>query len=165
MSILKINHLSKSYKTGGETIAVLQDISMSVNQGEMIAIMGPSGSGKTTLLQILSGIDIPDSGCVFVKDKNISMMGSEETARFCRKNIGMIFQDFQLIESLNVQENILLPLVIDEVDYEMQEQQLQRILNALEIEHLKNKKLNLIIFCNNDFSIGAGGLEGTAKGI
>lgn len=144
MSILKINHLSKSYKTGEETISVLQDISMSVNPEEMVAVMGPSGSGKTTLLQLLSGIDIPDGGNIFMKNKDICMLNQDEMAQFRRRHMGMIFQEFQLLDSLNVQENILLPLVIDEVDYELQKQRLQYILEILEIEQLKNKRMHEI---------------------
>lgn len=144
MSILKIDHLSKSYKTGEETIPVLQDISMSVNPGEMVAVMGPSGSGKTTLLQLLSGIDTPDGGSVFVKNEDIRLLNPDEMALFRRKHMGMIFQNFQLLDSLNVEENILLPLVIDETDYALQMQQLEHILNILEIAHLKDKKINEI---------------------
>lgn len=144
MSVLNVNHISKSYRTGGETVSVLQDISMSVEQEEMVAVMGPSGSGKTTLLHILSGMDTPDEGNVYVNDNEISTFDSEEMAIFRRRNMGMIFQDFKLLESLNVQENILLPLVIDEVDYETQEQKLQYILDVLEIEDLKDKRLNEI---------------------
>lgn len=144
MSVLNVNHISKSYRTGGETVSVLQDISMSVEQEEMVAVMGPSGSGKTTLLHILSGMDTPDEGNVYVNDNEISTFDSEEMAIFRRRNMGMIFQDFKLLESLNVQENILLPLVIDEVDYETREQKLQYILDVLEIEDLKDKRLNEI---------------------
>ncbi len=144
MSVLNVNHISKSYRTGGETVSVLQDISMSVEQEEMVAVMGPSGSGKTTLLHILSGMDTPDEGNVYVNDNEISTFNSEEMAIFRRRNMGMIFQDFKLLESLNVQENILLPLVIDEVDYETQKQKIQYILDVLEIENLKDKRLNEI---------------------
>lgn len=144
MSVLNVNHISKSYRTGGETVSVLQDISMSVEQEEMVAVMGPSGSGKTTLLHILSGMDTPDEGNVYVNDNEISTFDSEEMAIFRRRNMGMIFQDFKLLESLNVQENILLPLVIDEVDYETQKQKIQYILDVLEIENLKDKRLNEI---------------------
>ena len=144
MSVLNVNHISKSYRTGGEIVSVLQDISMSVEQEEMVAVMGPSGSGKTTLLHILSGMDTPDEGNVYVNDNEISTFNSEEMAIFRRRNMGMIFQDFKLLESLNVQENILLPLVIDEVDYETQKQKIQYILDVLEIENLKDKRLNEI---------------------
>lgn len=141
MSILNVTHISKSYRTNAENINILQDLSMSVEQNEMVAVMGVSGSGKTTLLNILSGIDVPDTGNVYVNGEEISTLNSEEMARFRRKNMGMIFQDFKLLESLNVQENILLPLVIDEVDYDIQKQKLGFILDILGIKSLKDKRL------------------------
>ena len=144
MPILKIDQLSKSYQTGKDTISVLENLSMSVNEGEMVAVMGPSGSGKTTLLYLASGMDVPDCGSVWIKGENITELNPDAMALFRRKHIGMIFQNFQLLESLNVQENILLPLAIDETEYELQMQKLENILNVLEIIDLRDKNLNEI---------------------
>ena len=144
MPILKIDQLSKSYQTGKDTISVLENLSMSVNEGEMVAVMGPSGSGKTTLLHLASGMDVPDCGSVWIKGENITELNPDAMALFRRKHIGMIFQNFQLLESLNVQENILLPLAIDETEYELQMQKLENILNVLEIIDLRDKNLNEI---------------------
>ncbi len=115
MEILKVDMLTKiygSYKEAKE-VKALNNINLTVNKGEFIGIMGPSGSGKTTLLNILSGVDIATKGKVLIRNKDIIKMKKDELAIFRRKNIGYIFQDFNLLDSLTLAENIGLPLILD----------------------------------------------------
>ena len=117
MYVLNANHISKSYKTAGETMRILQNVNLQIMKGEMVAIMGPSGSGKTTLLHVLTGVDTPDDGEIVIGGETFSQLTEEEKAFFRRKHMGMIFQDFQLLESLTVKENILLPLILERKDH------------------------------------------------
>ncbi|MDO5423714.1 MAG: ABC transporter ATP-binding protein [Eubacteriales bacterium] len=114
MYALKARNLSKSYRSSKGAVKVLSDVNLKIARGEMAAIMGPSGSGKTTLLHVLTGVDIPDSGKVEIGNRDFTGSTQEEAARFRREHMGMIFQDFQLLESLTVKENILLPLILSQ---------------------------------------------------
>ena len=96
MYVLNANHISKSYKTAGETMRILQNVSLQVMKGEMVAIMGPSGSGKTTLLHVLTGVDTPDDGEIVIGGETFSQLTEEEKAFFRRKHIG---NDFYRISS------------------------------------------------------------------
>ncbi len=131
--------LFKSYRAKGRRIEVLKNLSMQVKKGEMVAVMGASGSGKTTLLHNLSGIDVPDSGEIFIDDKDLSSFSREELALFRRKNIGMVFQDFQLLECLSVGENILLPMILDKQSEKKQKRQLRKVLEMVGIEELSER--------------------------
>ena len=126
MYVLNANHISKSYKTAGETMRILQNVNLQVMKGEMVAIMGPSGSGKTTLLHVLT------------------QLTEEEKAFFRRKHMGMIFQDFQLLESLTVKENILLPLILERKEADIQQERFSRIADVLGIEKLADKGITEI---------------------
>ena len=119
-------------------------MNLQVVRGEMIAIMGESGSGKTTLLHELTGIDAPDSGDVIIGGKKLTQLTGEEKAFFRRKHIGMIFQDFQLLESLSVKENVLLPLILDHKDTEVQQEAFTKVADALGIRNLADKGLTEI---------------------
>lgn len=144
MYALRANNISKSYKTSGDTLEVLRGVDLQVAKGEMAAIMGPSGSGKTTLLHVLTGIDTPDSGDVVIGGENFTQFTSEEAAFFRRKHMGMIFQDFQLLESLTVKENILLPLILDHKGADVQETALSKVMKALGIRELADKGITEI---------------------
>ena len=109
MKLLEINHVEKSF----DNLTVLKDISLSVEDGEIVSIIGPSGSGKSTLLHLIGGLDRPDSGKVWIDGTDIYSRKDDKLAQFRRKKIGFIFQDFNLIPSLNVWENIVLPLGLD----------------------------------------------------
>ena len=106
-------HIAKDFRLGDTTTKVLKDISLQVMQGEFVSIMGPSGSGKSTLLYILGGLDAPTSGQVLLDGTDISQLGDEKMSRIRRQKIGFVFQFYNLIPNLNVEENILLPLLLD----------------------------------------------------
>lgn len=144
MYVLNANHISKSYKTAGETMRILQNVNLQVMKGEMVAIMGPSGSGKTTLLHVLTGVDTPDDGEIVIGGETFSQLTEEEKAFFRRKHMGMIFQDFQLLESLTVKENILLPLILERKEADIQQERFSRIADALCIEKLADKGITEI---------------------
>ncbi|RGD65751.1 ABC transporter ATP-binding protein [Lachnospiraceae bacterium OF09-6] len=144
MYVLNANHISKSYKTAGETMRILQNVNLQVMKGEMVAIMGPSGSGKTTLLHVLTGVDTPDDGEIVIGGETFSQLTEEEKAFFRRKHMGMIFQDFQLLESLTVKENILLPLILERKEADIQQERFSRIADVLGIEKLAYKGITEI---------------------
>ena len=113
MEILKVDHLSKIYGKGENQVNALDDVSFSVQKGEFIAIIGPSGSGKSTLLHLLGGVDRPTSGKVFVDGVDVYAQNEEQLAIFRRRQVGLIYQFYNLIPVLNVEENITLPLLLD----------------------------------------------------
>ena len=106
-------HITKDFRLGAETTRVLKDISLQVMQGEFVSVMGPSGSGKSTLLYILGGLDTPTRGHVLLDGMDISRFGDEKMSRIRRQKIGFVFQFYNLIPTLNVDENIMLPLLLD----------------------------------------------------
>ena len=113
MNILTTQNLCKTYGTGDTKVDALKNASFSVSKGEFVAIVGPSGSGKSTLLNLLGALDTPTSGKVFLDGKDIFTMKEKELSVFRRRNIGFIFQAYNLVPELNVEENIILPLLLD----------------------------------------------------
>lgn len=113
MELLRTEHLCKIYGQGENRVEALKDVSLSVEKGEFVAIMGPSGSGKSTLLHLLGGVDTPTSGSIYVEGQDISTKDSEALAIFRRRQVGLIYQFYNLIPVLNVEENITLPLLMD----------------------------------------------------
>lgn len=113
MEILRVENLCKTYGKGKNEVKALDHISFSVNKGEFIAIIGPSGSGKSTLLHILGGVDKPTSGKVFMNDYDVYVQNDEQLAIFRRRQVGLIYQFYNLIPVLNVVENMTLPLKLD----------------------------------------------------
>lgn len=141
MEILRVEHLSKHYGSGETMVKALEDISFSIEKGEFVAIVGPSGSGKSTLLHMLGGVDIPTRGKVFIDNTDIYNLDETQLAIFRRRQIGLIYQFYNLIPVLNVEENITLPLLLDghKVDYE-QFNHITGILNLKNrLEHLPNQ--------------------------
>ncbi|MCA5011492.1 MULTISPECIES: ABC transporter ATP-binding protein [unclassified Enterococcus] len=142
--ILEVNHLSKSYGYRNNKVQVLNNISFSVEQGEFVGIMGPSGAGKSTLLNAISTIALPTTGTVQIDGQDILKMRNNQISDFRRKELGFIFQDFNLLDTLNVKDNILLPLAIDRIPLEKMEQRLNHVATILGIEQLLEEYPNTI---------------------
>lgn len=115
MTVLEAKNVTKIYggSRGSNSTYALNGVDIKVTTGEFVGVMGPSGSGKTTLLQMLSGIDRPTSGNILLEGKDISMMNPEELALFRRQRMGFVFQEFNLLDSLTLKENIILPMILD----------------------------------------------------
>ncbi|HPR23638.1 MAG TPA: ABC transporter ATP-binding protein [Bacillota bacterium] len=132
MEILRVENLTKIYGKGESRVKALDDVSFSVDRGEFIAIVGPSGSGKSTLLHMLGGVEKPTSGRVFVDGKDIYEQNDEELAVFRRRQIGLIYQFYNLIPILNVKENISLPFLMD--GRNVNESRLDELLEVLDLK-------------------------------
>lgn len=130
MAILEVTSLKKIYTTrfGGNQVQALSNVSFSVEQGEYVAIMGESGSGKTTLLNILAALDRPTSGEVILDGIRLSSVKEKEISAFRRENLGFVFQDFNLLDTFTLQDNIFLPLVLSGKSYPEMNQRLQPLL-------------------------------------
>lgn len=113
MEILRCSHLTKTYGSGSNTVTALEDVSLSLERGSFTAIVGASGSGKSTLLHMLGGVDRPTSGNIFIEDTDISTLNPEQLAVFRRRKVGLVYQFYNLIPTLNVRKNILLPVLLD----------------------------------------------------
>ena len=136
MSLLEIKSISKIYGKGDNAVHALKDINFSVDKGEYIAIVGESGSGKSTLLNIIGAIDIPTDGKVIINNKDLFTMKDSELTVFRRRNIGFIFQGFNLIPELTVEENIIFPVLLD---YKKPDRKyLEELLNILGLQERKN---------------------------
>ncbi len=141
MEILKVQNLSKVYGKGDTQIKALDNVSFTVEKGEFVVIVGPSGSGKSTLLHILGGVDTPSSGQVLVDGTDISTLDQTQLAIFRRRQIGLIYQFYNLIPILDVEENITLPLLLDgrSLDAARLEELVTTLGLADRIEHLPNQ--------------------------
>ena len=141
MEILKVENLSKVYGSGTNKVKALDNVSFSVEKGEFVAIVGASGSGKSTLLHLLGGVDRPTHGKVYIDGKDIYNLDDDKLAIFRRRQVGLIYQFYNLIPILNVEENIILPLELDNRDIDKSE--LKKLLNILGLEnrrtHLPNE--------------------------
>ena len=141
MTLLEVNNLKKIYTTrfGGASVQALRDVSFSVEQGEYLAIMGESGSGKTTLLNILAALDKPTSGEVLLSGRSITTIPDKEICAFRRDNLGFVFQDFNLLDTFNLRDNIFLPLVLAQKPYPEMRARLLPIAEKLRIEDILDK--------------------------
>ena len=141
MEILRVEHLKKTYGEGENAVHALDDVSFSVEKGEFTAIIGPSGSGKSTLLHILGAVDVPTSGKVYMDGQDVFAQNEEELAVFRRRQVGLIYQFYNLIPVLNVRENIALPILMD--GRKINEKRLQEMIHTLRLEgrekHLPNQ--------------------------
>ena len=131
MNIVKTVDLTKTYNSGVEVYA-LSNVNFEMEKGDLVAIIGDSGSGKSTLLHLLAGVDKPTSGNIFIQDKNITKFNKDEMTIFRRRNIGVVYQFFNLIPNINVRKNILLPLLLD--NKKADDEYLKEILSILGIE-------------------------------
>lgn len=140
--LLEINHLEKVFRTrfSKEETRALQDVDFKVEQGEFIAIMGESGSGKTTLLNILATLEKPTNGQVILNGEDITKIKEAKLASFRLKNLGFVFQDFNLLDTLSVRDNIYLPLVLDRKRYKEMDHRLSELSSHLRIDDLLDKR-------------------------
>ncbi len=141
MKLLEVNGLKKIYKTriGGNSVEALKDVNFSVEEGEYVAIMGESGSGKTTLLNILAALDRPTAGTVLLDGKNFSRIKESAVAEFRRDNLGFVFQDFNLLDTFTLEDNIYLPLVLAGRKYPEMHKRLEGISSRLGIGGILKK--------------------------
>lgn len=141
MSILEVNALKKIYTTrfGANQVTALKNVNFSVEQGEYVAIMGESGSGKTTLLNILAALDRPTSGSVLLNGKEITRISENQIAEFRRDNLGFVFQDFNLLDTFTLEDNIYLPLVLANTPYQEMHKRLAPIAEKIGITNLLKK--------------------------
>lgn len=141
MALLEAKNIRKVYATrfGGNQVQALTDVSFMVDEGEYVAIMGESGSGKTTLLNILAALDRPTSGTVLLDGKDISAIRESQLAAFRRDQLGFVFQDFNLLDTFSLKDNILLPLVLQGMNWREMEANLLPIANQLRIANLLEK--------------------------
>lgn len=136
MEILKIENLSKVYGKGDNRVCALNNVSFTVEKGEFVAIIGPSGSGKSTLLHILGGVDKPTSGRVWLSGQDVYSQNDEQLAIFRRRQVGLIYQFYNLIPVLNVVENMTLPVLMD--GKKVNEKRLNELLSILKLEDRKH---------------------------
>lgn len=141
MSILEVKGLKKVYTTrfGSNQVTALRNVNFSIEEGEYVAIMGESGSGKTTLLNILAALDKPTSGSVLLNGKDITKISEKQIAKFRRNNLGFVFQEFNLLDTFSLEDNIYLPLVLANTPYEEMRRRLKPIAKMLGITELLKK--------------------------
>ena len=141
MAVLEVQHLKKVYTTrfGGNRVQALSDVNFSVEKGEYVAIMGESGSGKTTLLNILASLDRPTEGKVLMEGRDMAGLREKELAAFRRNNLGFVFQDFNLLDTFSIRDNIFLPLVLSRTPYDEMEKRLMPLAEKLGISEILDK--------------------------
>ena len=140
MSIIKVNNLTKVFGNKDNKVTVLDNLSFEIESGEFVSLMGASGSGKSTLLYLIGGLDKPTEGNIYIEDKDINTLKEKQMAKLRRKDIGFVFQFYNLVQNLTVEENIMLPVVMDgkkEKDYK------DRLNKILKIIGLEDKRKNL----------------------
>ncbi len=137
-TLIMVEKLWKVYKEGNKAHVILKDIELKVDEGEQIAIMGPSGSGKTTFLNVVSGLDDATKGKVIIDGNEITAMSIGQRTQFRRKNVGFIFQSFNLIKSMTALENVMLPLLMNGYSRSKAEKKAQELLERVNLLHRKN---------------------------
>lgn len=134
--MIELRHLTKGYRRGGQTVPVLQDLSLTIDSGDFLALMGPSGSGKSTLLNLIAGIDRPDSGEILIDGQDIAKLSESNLARWRAEHVGFIFQFYNLIPVLTAFENVALPLQLTQVS---ESEKKERVTQALSMVNLADR--------------------------
>jgi len=142
--MIDISNLIKEFPQGQDKIKVLKGIDLNIKEGEFVAIMGPSGSGKSTLLQLLGGLDLPTKGDIQINKSHISKMKEKERTIFRRKNIGFVFQNYQLLANLTVEENVVFPLHADGKLTKEKRKMVNELINLVGLKGLDRKRANLL---------------------
>src|SRR5215218_531926 len=140
MAPLVIEEVRKKYRQGQEVVDALAGISLEVNRGQFLAIMGASGSGKSTLLHLMAGLAKPDTGRVIINGEDLSVMSDRELTLFRRRQIGLVFQSFNLIPTLSAEENMLLPLMLDGKNGTATQTKLDEVLQSLKLDSRKHHR-------------------------
>lgn len=139
-NIIEVKNMYKSFTLKNEKLHILKDINLNISRGEFISIMGPSGCGKSTLLYLLGGLDSPSSGNIIIDGKDYNAIKEKERSKMRRRNIGFVFQFYNLVPNLNVEDNILLPLLLDGKNPEAYKSELDEILQFMNMRTRRNHK-------------------------
>lgn len=142
--MIKVSKLKKEFKHGVEKSEVLKGVNLEIEEGEFVAIMGPSGSGKSTLLQLLAGLDVPTRGEITINDNKLNEMTEKERTIFRRKNIGLVFQNYQLLPHLTVEENVAFPLRADGKLSKEKKHVVTELIKSVGLDDLGGKRANLL---------------------
>jgi len=142
--MIKVNSLTKDFSQGQEKTQVLKGIDLNIKEGEFVAIMGPSGSGKSTLLQLLGGLDLPTDGYIQINHKYLNEMNEKERTIFRRKKLGLVFQNYQLLANLTVEENIAFPLHADGKLTKEKNKMINELIHLVGLKGLNRKRVNLL---------------------
>lgn len=138
--VLQIEHLVKTFHLGDQVIRALDDVSLSIRQGQLVAIMGASGSGKSTLLHLAGGLDLPDSGRVLIDGRDITRMSDRQRTLFRRRRMGIVFQAYNLLPTLTARENVAVPLLVDGTRTRETESRVEELLKMLHLEQRGNHR-------------------------
>ncbi|TVQ22787.1 MAG: ABC transporter ATP-binding protein [Spirochaetaceae bacterium] len=138
--IVEVHQLFKSYRSGDLDVSVLQGVDLTVERGEFVSVMGQSGSGKSTLLYLIGGLDKPDSGDIYIADRNLATLSDEEMSAIRRTRLGFVFQFFNLVPNLTVEENVLLPILLDGGNLSAARGRLTEILETVELTHRRRHR-------------------------
>ncbi|BBU39202.1 MULTISPECIES: ABC transporter ATP-binding protein [Aeribacillus] len=142
--MIKVSNLTKEFLQGQERTRVLKGVDLNIKKGEFVAIMGPSGSGKSTLLQLMGGLDVPTAGDIQIDGKYLNKMSEKERTIFRRQKLGFVFQNYQLLPTLTVEENIAFPLHADGKLTKEKSRVIQELIQAVGLEGLHRKRANLL---------------------
>ncbi|CAG9621266.1 ABC transporter ATP-binding protein [Sutcliffiella rhizosphaerae] len=142
--MIQVNNLTKEFLQGQQSTQVLKGIDLNIKEGEFVAIMGPSGSGKSTLLQLLGGLDLPTDGDIEINHNLLNKMKEKERTIFRRRNIGFVFQNYQLLPTLTVEENIAFPLHADGKLTNEKAKTIDELIRSVGLEGLNDKRVNLL---------------------